>query len=666
MAKLPPSAEKYKKLNAELVEEIKSLRARVESLENNTPTGAQASDIPNAALIESLEGLENGLAIFDADDRLVYCNESYRAHMGVATEFMKPGITFEELTKFRIREGLIAGASADTDAWLRERLIIHRRGGQRLVRQRPSDGRVFMLVEYKTRSGGTVSLRTDVTDQVRAEDSLRRSEERFRAALENSIVGISLNRPEFDGRLINHALYNMLGYTAEEMQGKNLQQLRHPDESLVGKQQRTDFEKGSQKSSVNVERFIHKSGGIIWCETSRTALYDAEGNLVDVLTIRQDITERKIAEEARRESESIFKSIFESADAGMSVLSVDQKIRLRNAALSNMLGYTREEFEAIKMRNLAHPDDGAKNTRQRLAAGVLQAEYDKRYRHRDGHYITCHVIGSTVVDDAGRALYSVTLFRDITEQNRVEEQLRQAQKMETVGQLTGGVAHDFNNLLQIIGSNIQMAQHELVTGRISTDAILEYLGGALDAGKRGGTLVQQLLAFSRVQTLSIETVDPRTFIPETIKLLERTLGEDIEISATIDDDVPVAAIDRTNLTNAILNIAINAQAAMPDGGRLSICARRKYLEQGSDVEGSHLPAGEFVEFSVTDTGCGMSDETLRQAVEPFYTTKPVGEGSGLGLSMVYGFARQSGGQLILDSAIGKGTTVRLLFPVEES
>ena len=613
MAKLPPSAIEHEKINAELVAEIVALRARVESLENNALTGAQASDILNAALLESLEGLENGFAIFDADDRLVFCNESYRAHMGIAAKFMTPGVTFEEFTKARIREGLIAGAMEDPDAWLQERIKLHRRGGKRLVRQRPSDGRIFMLMEYKTLSGGTVSLRTEVTDQVRAEDALRRSEERFRAAIENSIVGISLNRREFDDRLMNPALSNMLGYTAEEMQGKHLHQFRHPDEKSFGKQQRADFEKGIRKSSVNVERFIHKSGRVIWCETSRTPLYDADGNLVDILSIRQDITERKIAEEARRESESIFKSIFDSADIGMSVLSTDQKIRLRNSGLSKMLGYTRAEFELIKMSDRAHPDDSAINTRRRLAEGVLRAEYDKRYRHKDGHYVTCHVIGSTVVDDAGSALYAITLFRDITEHSQVEEQLRQAQKMETVGQLTGGVAHDFNNLLQIIGSNIQMAQLGLETGGRSIDVILGNLGMALEAGKRGGTLIRQLLAFSRVQTLSIEAVDPRTFIPETIELLGRTLGEDIEISATVDDDVPVAAIDRTNLTNAILNIAINAKAAMPDGGRLSICAARKVLQQGSDIGGNLLPAGEYLEYTQIQRIC-----TLRDPIDPTF------------------------------------------------
>jgi signal transduction histidine kinase/CheY-like chemotaxis protein len=317
------------------------------------------------------------------------------------------------------------------------------------------------------------------------------------------------------------------------------------------------------------------------------------------------------------------------------------------------------------MSNLSHPDDGQRNMRRAVATGLERTEYDKRYCHRDGHYVTCHVNGMFVTDDRGNVQYVINLFRDLTEQNRIEQQLRQAQKMETVGQLTGGVAHDFNNFLQIIQGNIELARNQLRADSGNTDVVVSRMDEALDAGKRGAILIQQLLAFSRVQALSPESVEPRAFITDTVRLLSRTLGEEIDIIVTADDDLPLITIDKTNLTNAILNLAINAKGAMPQGGRLSIHASRRLIEQELPFEDDAaipLPAGNYLEIALTDTGCGMSAGTLQRATEPFFTTKPVGEGSGLGLGMVYGFVEQSGGRLYLESELGKGTTVRIVLP----
>lgn len=239
-----------------------------------------------------------------------------------------------------------------------------------------------------------------------------------------------------------------------------------------------------------------------------------------------------------------------------------------------------------------------------------------------------------------------------------EEKLRHAQKMEVVGQLSGGVAHDFNNLLQVVLSNIEMAK----TLHGEGGHMARFLDNALNAGVRGGELTRQLLAFSRKQNLYPATFDSAELVDGVVEILGRTLGEDIEIETAKEQDVPPIVVDRNAFENAVLNISINARAAMPNGGRLAISIARTSLKNGMDLSDDHLEPGDYVEISLADTGVGMSKETLEHAFEPFFTTREVGKGSGLGLSMVYGFIRQSGGGISIESEVGEGTVVRLLFP----
>jgi CheY-like chemotaxis protein len=234
--------------------------------------------------------------------------------------------------------------------------------------------------------------------------------------------------------------------------------------------------------------------------------------------------------------------------------------------------------------------------------------------------------------------------------------------MEAVGHLTGGVAHDFNNLLQVILANLQIAREQ----NKDNTTLLGWLEAARRAGWRGAELTQKLLSFSRKQTLYPEAVDPEALIAGMLDLLHRTLGEDVEIRTTVDADVPAILIDPGGLENAILNLVVNARAAMRGGGTLTIECRPKKLETETAIDNDTLPAGGYVEIAIADSGCGMPPEILERAFEPFFTTKDVGEGSGLGLSMVYGFARQSGGNVSIASEVGVGTTITLLLPSTES
>jgi len=255
---------------------------------------------------------------------------------------------------------------------------------------------------------------------------------------------------------------------------------------------------------------------------------------------------------------------------------------------------------------------------------------------------------------------------DITEQVNAEEQLasaqealRQAQKMEAVGQLTGGLAHDFNNLLTGMMGNLELLQARIARGRL--DDIDRFINAAQGAGRRAASLTQRLLAFSRRQTLDPKPTDVNRLIAGMEDMLRRTVGGASHIEIVGAGGLWTANIDPGQLENALLNLCINARDAMPDGGRITIETANKWLDDRTGKE-RDLSPGQYLSICVTDTGSGMSAETISRAFEPFFTTKPIGQGTGLGLSMIYGFARQSGGQVRIYSEIGEGTTVCVYLP----
>ena len=293
-----------------------------------------------------------------------------------------------------------------------------------------------------------------------------------------------------------------------------------------------------------------------------------------------------------------------------------------------------------------------------IEEGKALVNFEDEHVGADGE-VTIHLSSKVPLKDAaGNVTGLVCLFYDITKQRLAEKQLRDAQKMAVVGQLAGGTAHDFNNLLQVIQSNLQMMEGRIERGK-DTSRLIE---AALSAVSRGARLSQHLLSFSRQQVLRSEPVDPNRLVERTVELLGNTLGEDIRIDTRLERGVPSLFVDPHGLENAVLNIAFNARSAMPNGGNLTLRTAHKRLDDEIVTEEGLVPAGDYVEIAVTDTGCGMPPDVAARAFEPFFTTREVGEGSGLGLSMVYGFTLQSNGQVTLESEVGKGTTVRMTFP----
>lgn len=344
--------------------------------------------------------------------------------------------------------------------------------------------------------------------------------------------------------------------------------------------------------------------------------------------------------------------IWDIAQDILAIASTDGFFLSCNPALTKVLGWTEAELQATPFSTFAHPDQLGElgGIVARLAAGETITQYEIRSRHRDGAY---RWLSWTVVPQ-GRVLYMAG--RDVTEARaqqealrQTEEALRQAQKMEAIGQLTGGVAHDFNNMLAAMVGNLQLASVHLEAGRV--DKLARYIEGAEKVVDRAATLTHRLLAFSRRQTLDPKPTDVELLVSSMLELITRTVGPGITVGTEYASAWRTTYCDPNQLENALLNLAINARDAMPGGGRLLI--RTTDAGAGADA---------FVRISVVDSGSGMAPEVAERAFEPFYTTKPLGQGTGLGLSMVFGFVSQSGGEVHLDSTPGAGTTVSLDLP----
>lgn len=273
--------------------------------------------------------------------------------------------------------------------------------------------------------------------------------------------------------------------------------------------------------------------------------------------------------------------------------------------------------------------------------------------------ITVEAISTPIPTEPGERPRVAVTARDITNRINLEEQLRQAQKMEAVGQLTGGLAHDFNNILQGIGGALDRVRHRIQNGRVNE--VEKFLTAAIDSTNRAASLTHRLLAFSRRQTLDPKHIDANSLIASMEDLINRTMGPNIAVTFAGEPNLWVTRIDPPQLENALLNLSINARDAMPDGGKLTIETANVLLDE-SEAKEREIAPGEYVSLNVTDTGTGMPPDVVARAFDPFYTTKPLGLGTGLGLSMVYGFVRQSGGQVCIETEIGEGTTIRLYLP----
>jgi len=384
-----------------------------------------------------------------------------------------------------------------------------------------------------------------------------------------------------------------------------------------------------------------------------------------------EIERRAVEERAARalqESESRFRAIFEQAAIGMADSSLDARFIRLNQRFCEIMGYSREELLGLTFRQITHPDDLARD--EQIVAQLLRGDLgsfavEKRYLRKDGGVVWANLMLSLHRSASGDPLHFVAIVEDITLQKRAEEerrnlerQLQQAQKMESVGRLAGGVAHDFNNHLMVINGYCAMLLDEMGPA----DPLREPVDEILLAGHRAAALTRQLLAFSRKQVAEPCVISLNDVVADARKMLSRLIGDDVEIITHLDADLGSVVADPSQMNQVLMNLAVNARDAMPDGGRIIMETMNTDIDEGYAAQHAGVKAGPYVLLSITDTGAGMTQVVVQHIFDPFFTTKDIGAGTGLGLSTVYGIVKQAGGWIWVYSEPGKGSTFKVYLP----
>jgi PAS domain S-box-containing protein len=460
------------------------------------------------------------------------------------------------------------------------------------------------------------------------------------------------------------------GYAPSEIIGQHFSRFYSEEDQKAGLPARA-LATASREGTFESEGWrIRKDGTRFWAYVVIDPIRDAWGGIVGFAKITRDLTERKKAEQTLKQSEEQFRLLVQGVtDYAIYLLDSEGRVSNWNLGAQRIKGYLPHEIIGRHFSQFYTDDDRKAGAPQRaLETAEREGRFEKEgWRVRkDGSRFWAHVIIDPIRDDLGEILGYAKITRDITERMEAQQKLEktrevllQSQKMEAIGQLTGGIAHDFNNLLMVVLGSL-----ELMRKRLPDDSKLRsLLENAVQGAQRGTTLTQRMLAFARRQELKQETIA----IPELVRgmtdLLQRSLGPSVGIEIRFPLVLKPIRADANQLEMALLNLAVNARDAMPDGGQIVMAAREESIPAGH-VSG--LKPGSYVCLAVIDSGDGMDEATLRRATEPFFTTKGLGKGTGLGLPMVHGLAEQSGGRFTLQSRIGKGTTAELWLPVAEA
>ncbi len=462
----------------------------------------------------------------------------------------------------------------------------------------------------------------------------------------------------------------------------------HPEDREATERRFLDAVAGNVREySVRYRIIRPNDGETRWISVKSTIERDQTGKAVRLVGAHTDVTEQVAAEQALRQSEERYRKLSDQLAELNATLAqrVEEKTRERdriwnvsqdllvvadrsgiwrtvNPAWTRTLGWSEADLLNRSSDWLEHPDDnGITGAHFReLGARETTVKFESRFRHRDGSYRWLSWTGVSDRDSNYAVARDITAEKAATERLKAtEEALRQSQKMEAVGQLTGGIAHDFNNLLTGIVGSLDLLQTRLNQGR--TDNVTRYISAAMTSANRAAALTHRLLAFARRQPLVPKAIDVNQLVVSLEDLLSRTIGEAIDLRVVASDELWFTLCDPNQLESALLNLAINARDAMPDGGELVISTSNVGLD-GITADTPALSPGDYVCIGVTDTGAGMSAEVAARAFDPFFTTKPIGQGTGLGLSMIYGFARQSNGHVTIASKPGQGTSVKLYLP----
>ena len=506
-----------------------------------------------------------------------------------------------------------------------------------------------------------VTTLVDINERKRADDELKKSEEKYRNIFEN--VQDVYYETLFDGTILEVSpsieIMSEGQYKRADLIGRSIYEL-YPDV----KDRDTILEAMKNKDDVSDFEILLKNrdGSFIPCSISSKMIFNAEGQPKKIIGSLHNISERKRVEEALRESELRFRSLYENTTIGLYRTTPDGNILLANPALITMLGYT--SFQKLAERNLEKEDFELSSQRKEFLEKIEREGevrgYDSKWIRQDGKVIFVLESARAIRDFQGKTLYYDGTVEDMTERRKMEEGLRQVQKLEGLGTLAGGIAHDFNNILGIIlafVTSIKRFKDDTKKLDLAVDTIVK-------AVERGKTLVQQILTFARKTETSFGAVNVNDVVIEIMTMILETFPKTLTYSQNFDKAIPFINADRSQLYQVLLNLCVNARDAMPIGGVLTINTRMVSVAR-LRTQHPDATASSYVCIEVIDTGEGMTEEIRKRIFEPFFTTKGIGKGTGLGLSVVFGVVQTHKGFIDVTSKLGKGTTFRLYLPVSQ-
>lgn len=661
--------EALRQSNRQLQERVAALEAALEQPAHTTmDDGCDRTEVKLAELQILMRSIINSSSdmIWAVDARefgLLSFNPSYLRH-------------FHDFLHKDVRLGMRPSDLAANEEHAREWISYYehalRDGSYATVFRAPGGLSVLDLhLDRLTRDGavfGISAFARNIADQLFFEGELRESEERFRTLSANALIGIYIIQ---DNKItyVNAALERMLGYEPGELIEADPLVVVHPsDHALV----LDSFQRrvvGDDSAGHFIFRGLRKGGEVRIIEVySASAELGGRPATFGNLT---DITERRHAEEALRESETRFRALAENSLTGIYIIE-EGRLQYVNPAYARTFGYTPQELIGADALTVVHPDDRAQmietiSRRRGLGSTSIRSEFKGITKTGGARYI--EFLGTPVVS-GGRNIIVGNML-DVTtrklaneERERLSKELRQAQKMEAIGRLAGGVAHDFNNLLTVILGHAEMAMQEVN----SDSAIFSDLQELLNAAHRSTDLTRQLLAFARRQPVAPKTLDLNGTVSNMLKMLRRLMGENIELTWKPGDALWLVRIDPSQIDQILANLCVNARDAIADVGHVTIETSNAILDEAYCASHIDATVGEYVCLSVLDDGYGMDAETLECVFEPFFTTKPAGKGTGLGLPTVYGAVKQNSGHIEVQSELGKGTVFRIYLPrwVDES
>ncbi|MBN9122644.1 MAG: PAS domain S-box protein [Planctomycetes bacterium] len=598
----------------------------------------------------------------DLANRFVRANAAFGRLFGRAADEMV-GMTMTDIT----HPDDVAESLA-----LRDRLLAGEPYFVQHKRYRHSDGRVLWGVTnvalVRDADGvprAYVGQVQDVTARRAAEEELRASEGRLRAFFDSTTAGMVEIAP--DGHYLrgNAAFHRMFGHPPEALPELTIADVVFPEDRERVLAEYARVARGEIASYEADRRYRRRDGSTLWARVSVVAADGAgPGRPAVVSAVVIDLTEHKLAEDALRASEERLRLLIDSVrEYAIFTTDPDGRVVTWNPGAERAYGYPAAEAVGLHMSRFHPPDEVASGAAaDRLSrAAEAGSHYAEAWRvRRDGTRFWSEVVTSALRDNGGAGALRgfVVVARDMTDRRKLEDQFRQAQKLEAVGRLAGGVAHDFNNLLTVINGYSDV----LLNALPAADPHREALAAVRDAGERAAGLTNQLLAFSRKAIVEPRVLDLNEVIDQLARLLRRLVGEDVILATALAPGLHRVKADPTQLEQIILNLAVNARDAMPRGGRLTIETRNVRLREVDAAMYADLPSGHYVQLAVSDTGTGMTDAVKARVFEPFFTTKEQGKGTGLGLAMVYGAVKTHGGHVSVYSELNVGSTFKILLP----